>query len=152
MADSLLGIMDAILFITVFALMVVSTAARHRASSGRIKARRELWLLKEATRAAKSSQMASSASVRLSNASRGLSSASARFSQAAELAQQSDRSFEWVCLHLYSKWLLFCSGWFIGRATQLGKRADTKLHRCTTILDSLGVKHDASFECPSGRS
>jgi hypothetical protein len=135
--------MDGISFITIVALTVAATTARHYWAVGRTKAGRESRLLKQATCAAKSSERASIASQRLSKASTELSDSALRFSAAAEQAQQSDRLLLWVFLCLYRKWLLLHSRCLIGRAMQLREHADIKLRKCIAILDSLGVKHDA---------
>jgi len=98
------------------------------------------WLLMRATRAARSSQASSRKSVQLASASVGFSNAAVRHSQAARQAQSSGSFFRWLCLHLYSKWLLSCSGWLLGRSTQFSHRARAKLQTSKMILDSLGVK------------
>jgi hypothetical protein len=135
--------MDGITFITIVVTTVAITTVRHYWAIGRTKAGRECRLLKQATRAAKSSEKASKASVRLSNASTELSNAALKYAEAVEQAQQSEKVFQAICLNLYRKWLLLYSRWLIGRAMQLRDKADIKLQRCHTILDSLGIKRDA---------
>ena len=132
--------MDAVSFIAMIVMFVVVTTVRHYYAIGRSKAGREHYLLKRATRAAKSSQTASQTSTRLSLASSELSSLATVFFGEARQARDDGRFFRFVCLYLYGKWLFYRAGWLIGRAMQFGKRADAKLRESTAILDSLGVK------------
>jgi len=141
-----LGVMDAVALITIVGLTVAITTVRIRWAKTRTKAGREIKLLEQATREAKSSERASRSSARLSNASVEVSNSSLRYLAAAEQARQSDRLLAWVCLCLYRRWLLLYSGWLVGRATQLRNKAKAKLQRCNSIFDSLGIKHDSNRE------
>jgi hypothetical protein len=133
--------MDALSFIAVIVLIVAATTIRHYLAVANSKASRERSLLRRATRAAKTSQMASQACVRLSNASSELSHASTVFLAAAREARSEDRVFQFVCLYLYGKLQFYRAGCLLGRAMQFSQRADAKLRESKAIMSL--VKHDA---------
>src|SRR5262245_51637502 len=78
-----------------------------------------LQAAKKATRAASSSKRASWASARLSETSCGFSFAS---SEASNRAMQSAHPFARRGWHVYARFLLYCSLWYLGRSMQLRDR------------------------------
>lgn len=130
-----LDLMDGISLITIVVVIFAITAARHHSSRDRI-----VRHANQARRAARSGERATKASVRMSNAAIAFSSAASR---ASNRAQQAQNCVSWWCWCFFSKLLIWCSRWFMGRSARLRDRAKAKLQSCDTILASLGVKPDA---------
>jgi hypothetical protein len=121
----------------------IRTAGSLNNSSAKMTPLRRGWLVARANRASRKSLGASKASGRWSALSTGLSSKATTFAQGAKEAQLSGRPLRYLCCHLYSKWLLACSRWALGRSMQLVERARAHLASCTTLLELAGVKRES---------
>ena len=95
-----------------------------------------------ASRAAKSSQRACLEVIRLSHASKEFSETATLFLAEAQQAKNAERFLQFACLELYRKWLFYRAAWHLGKAMQLGERADEKFEEAKNILDKLGITID----------